>query len=411
MKPKILLITLNSCYPLFHGGAVAQYYFIDGLKDQVQFVLCTEVKTEKELKHIEQLKQKQPSLIVYTLNSIRPLPKNDFRSFLKKIIVPKKKHNLILQPNSDDFADPYFEHADNKHSEAFIRLINEIIVKESITQVQFDFYNTIDLCWGVPGDIRKIFVHHELRFKRLQLAYEKSSLSPACKNYLIQKTELFERACLREMDEVIVFNENDADLLRSDCKSVTVSPFGIPDEQIFKNQVSDTFDKLLFVGGEGHTPNLLGLTWFLDEIYTSNMKEIRYPVWIIGDWSENVKNKYSMYSQVVFCGVVDSVEPYFEHSIFVNPILTGAGLRTKVIHAMVNKVPVLTTRFGAEGCFSENEDKHIGLFEDADEFITVLQKSDFKSLAINGYDFYNSLFSKKKLLQKRLDILTNIINA
>ena len=50
MKPKILLITLNSCYPLFHGGAVAQYYFIDGLKDRVQFVLCTEVKTEKEVK-------------------------------------------------------------------------------------------------------------------------------------------------------------------------------------------------------------------------------------------------------------------------------------------------------------------------------------------------------------------------
>ena len=401
---KVLLISYNSCYPLFHGGAIAQYYFIDGLKNQVQFVLCNEVRNEKELQNIELLKQKQPSLIVYTLNCIKPAPKNNFRNIVKKIISPKNKQHLKLQPNSDDFADPYFERADNKHSEAFIRLINEVIVKENIIQVQFDFYNTIDLCWAVPKNVRKIFIHHELRFKRLQLAYDKSELSTNYKLYLIEKTQLFERACIREMDEVVVFNENDADLLRADCKSVTVSPFGIPDEQIFKDQVSDSFDKLLFVGGEGHTPNLLGLTWFLNEIYIPNIKEIQYPIWIIGDWSENVKNKYSMYSQVVFCGIVDSVEPYFEHSIFVNPILTGAGLRTKVIHAMVNKVPVLSTRFGAEGCFSENEDKHIGLFDSEMEFINTLETVDFSELGEKGFGFYYKNFNKEKLLTIRNNI-------
>ena len=95
---KILLISYNSCYPLFHGGAVAQYYFIDGLKNQVQFVLCNEVRNEKELQNIELLKQKQPSLIVYTLNCIKPAPKNNFRNIVKKIISPKEtleKHTFV----------------------------------------------------------------------------------------------------------------------------------------------------------------------------------------------------------------------------------------------------------------------------------------------------------------------------
>ena len=404
---KVLLISYNSCYPLFHGGAIAQYYFIDGLKDQVQFVLCTEVHSEKDLKNLEALKQKQPSLVVYTLNSIQPLPRNNFRTLLKKIIGFKRNQNLNIQPNSDDFSDLYFEHIDNSHSDNFVKLINDVIVKEKITQVQFDFYDTIDLCWAIPKNIRRIFIHHELRFKRLQLAFDRSLLSPDYKKYLIYKTELFERACIREMDQVVVFNENDADLLREDSKLITVSPFGIPDEQIFKQNVSDFFDKLFFVGGEVHTPNLLGLTWFLDEIYVPNTNQINYPIWIIGDWSENLKNKYKIYSEIVFCGVVESLEPYFENSIFVNPILTGSGLRTKVLHAFANKVPVLSTRFGAEGCFTTQENKHIGLFEDAAEFMTVLQRSEFKALGNSGYNFYNLFFCKKKLLQIRLEILRN----
>ena len=50
---RILLVSYNSCYPLFHGGAIAQYYFIDGLKEQIQFVLCTEIISEKQLKELE----------------------------------------------------------------------------------------------------------------------------------------------------------------------------------------------------------------------------------------------------------------------------------------------------------------------------------------------------------------------
>lgn len=406
---KVLLISYNSCYPLFHGGAIAQYYFIDGLMDQVEFVLCTEVHNVEESKNLEELKLKQPTLKVYALNTIQPVPsQNKFRNFVKKVIWPKQKQNLDIQPNLDDYADNYFDHVDNNHNEKFIKFLNEIILKENIQLVQFDFYDTIDLCFAIPKDIRKIFIHHELRFKRLQLAFDKSPLSSNYKYYLIDKTEVFERICLKEMDEVVVFNENDADLIRKDCKSIRVSPFGIPEELVFKKNASSIFDKLIFIGSEGHTPNLLGLIWFLDEIYIPNLNQIEYPVWIIGDWSENLKNKYKIYTEIVFCGVVDSIEPYFEKSIFVNPILTGSGLRTKVLHAFVNKVPVLSTRFGAEGCFTKEENKHLGLFDEAGEFLKVLLESNFDTLANQGYDFYNLLFIKKKLLQRRLDILTNM---
>lgn len=411
---KVLLISYNSCYPLNHGGAIAQYYFIDGLKAQFQFVLCTEINSETELKQLEVLKQKQPTLKIYSLNSFQRVSKTHtgkkFRHYIKSILSNfqlKKNPNLNILPNSDDFADSYFEHVDNKHTERFVKFLNEIIIKEDIEQVQLEFYNTIDLCFAIPKNIRKIFIHHELRFKRMQLAFERSPLSYNYKHYLIDKTEIFERSCLKVMDDVVVFNENDAVLLRKDCKSIKVSPFGIPDELVFKKNVSSTFDKFIFIGGEGHTPNLLGLTWFLDEIYVPNMNQIDYPIWIIGDWSDNLKNKYKIHPEIVFCGVVDSIEPYFEKSIFINSILTGAGLRTKVLHAFVNSVPVLSTRFGAEGCYFEEVKDHIGFFDSSEEFIELITNNKFVQLGEAGFNYYNKYFDKENLLKIRKKILLN----
>jgi hypothetical protein len=409
---KVLIVSLNSCYPLNHGGALAQYYFLDGLKDRIQFVLCTEVHNLKELQNLETLEKKLPSLKIYFTNKIQPAPQKNFIGQLKlllrnfeKLVSSKKNANFTGDLNADDFNDPYFWHVDNSHSNEFVALINEVIQKESIKQVQFDFYNTLDLCFAIPQGIRKIFVPHEIRFKRLKQASDKSPLSEDYKRYLIKKTELFERYCLRAMDKVVVFNEDDAYLLGSDAKSIKVSPFGIPDELIFRAKGSDTFSRFLFVGGEGHTPNKLGLIWFLDEIYLPNKYRINIPLWVVGDWSAAIKNKYKDYSQIIFCGVVDSIKPFFEESIFVNAILTGSGLRTKVLHAFVNKVPVLSTRFGAEGCFDNKNNRHIGFFDDAKEFLQILKESDLRELAKNGYEFYNQLFNREILLNVRNNIL------
>jgi hypothetical protein len=305
----------------------------------------------------------------------------------------------------DDFSDPYFATIDKPQNPYFAALLNEIILKEKIKQVQFEFYETMSYCFAIPSTVRKIFIHHELRFKRLKLAFTNSSLPESYKNFLINKTETYERLCLHQMDEVVVFNQDDAGLLTADCNHLTVSPFGVPEELIFKERKKNILNRLLFVGGEGHNPNKLGLLWFLDTIYLPNITSISFPLYIIGEWSEEIKEKYNRYSQLIFCGEVESIEPFFESSIFVNPILTGSGLRTKVLHAFANRVPVLSTRFGAEGCYDVKNDTHLCLFDDGDEFLEILQTTNFIDKGIKGFDFYNQFFNKEKLLGIRNSII------
>jgi len=406
MKPKVLLISTTTVYPLYSGGALAQYYFIDGLQDKVDFSFCTIIRDDKDLKNLHALRASQPSLKVFYSDE-RVIRKKKRLSHLRAIYsaLNSTKRAVAVSPTEpDDFTDSYFTHVDHDFSQQFIDLINDVVKTEKIDIVQFDFYDTIDIVFALPSNVKKVFIHHEVRSKRLNLARDKSAVSDANKNYLIGKTTAFERACLPYMDVVGVFNDDDAKELAPYCKKVVVTPFAIPDEQIYGIEQSKSFDRLFFVGGEGHTPNALGLKWFLDEIYIPNYDKIKLPLLVIGNWSQSFQEQYANCQSVQFCGLVDSMKPYFEQSIFVNPILTGAGLRTKVLHAFANSVPVMSTRFGAEGCFDSEDDKHIGLFDSADEFVQLLQNADYASLAKNGYGYYNSKFNKEVLLNTRLSL-------
>jgi glycosyltransferase involved in cell wall biosynthesis len=134
-----------------------------------------------------------------------------------------------------------------------------------------------------------------------------------------------------------------------------------------------------------------------------NLSRINYICKITGSWSEAFKKKYSECDRIQFLDFVENIDSCYESAILLNPVITGGGLRTKILQAFVNKVPVISTSFGAEGCFHE-EDQHIALFNNADDFVKCLQSIDFLVLAQRGYEYYQREFSKEKLLEKRLSL-------
>ena len=404
MPKNVLLITQTSLYPLFSGGAQAQYYFIDGLKDDFNFSLCNIVRTPAERQAMALLQEQQPKLKIHSLNLCPQAAKKSMFSRAKALLRAGRKRPASAE-GADDFSDNYFQHVDHAFPAEFIDLINKVICEDKIDTVQFDFYDCIDIVFALPENIRKVFIHHEVRFKRLQLASAQSPCSEAFKRYLIGKTAVFEKSCLQYMDEVGVFNDDDRESLAPYCKKITVTPFAIPDAEIYGVEPDGVYSRLLFCGSEAHTPNALGLKWFLDEIYLPSKGKISLPVYITGKWSEAFREPYKNEPDIIFCGIVDSLAPMFRNSIFVNPILTGAGIRTKVLHAFVNKVPVLSTRFGAEGCYSDADKEHLAFFDNAGEFLEKIKNCDFARLAGLGCEYYNREFNKEKLLGIRRAML------
>lgn len=126
---------------------------------------------------------------------------------------------------------------------------------------------------------------------------------------------------------------------------------------------------IMFVGGFAHGPNADAVKWFVQEIFPEIQK--KHPdivFYIMG--SNPPEEILALNSEhIVVKGFVSDEELdefYRKCRMAVVPLRYGAGMKGKVIEAMYNKIPLVTTPIGAEG-LKEYEDV-MCVHEDAASF-------------------------------------------
>jgi glycosyltransferase involved in cell wall biosynthesis len=111
---------------------------------------------------------------------------------------------------------------------------------------------------------------------------------------------------------------------------------------------------LLFNGALYHPTNYDALKVILDEINPLLLKQnqFKYKILVCGKGLPDFFNELKNYEDrhVIYAGFVDDISKYFESAdIFLNPILTGGGVKTKAIEAMAMDCTVVSTELGAMG--------------------------------------------------------------
>ncbi len=182
-----------------------------------------------------------------------------------------------------------------------------------------------------------------------------------------------------------------------------MSPFAIPEYLVTKKKASDEFNQFIFIGTQDHPANKEGLGWFLDSIYIPNYDKINVPIKVIGTWKDDFISKYKKYRKIVFAGFVDDIGSRYENSVLISPIISGSGLRTKILQAFANSIPVFSTDIGAEGLLNE-ANNHIVVFNEynfLDKFLTLFKNEELKRIATNSKSYYDEHFSTQQLIEKR----------
>ena len=110
--------------------------------------------------------------------------------------------------------------------------------------------------------------------------------------------------------------------------------------------------KIVFLGGYGHIPNQEGLNWFLNSV-VPNINWEKYPnvrIDIVGKgWSESMFTNLSDKVKIYFHGFVEDLSSVMSGAIMIVPILSGSGMRMKILEASALGVPFVTTTVGVEG--------------------------------------------------------------
>lgn len=397
-KKKLFIFSLNKFYPLFNGGAIAQYFFLQNLSEEFDCTLFYIVRDNSEWKNINYLQKGFPKITFEVLNDSPEI-------YLRVLIYLGIKYPSLKKLTS--FIQQIFTKSDTEDVlfKKISKSLTKIFSAQEYDVIQFEFFETLKYANLIPNKTKKIFICHEIRFR-------KHMNEKILNSFDIAEIEKYELSQFNSFNSLVVFNGEDKQILHSKISNrIYVSPFGIPEILVKKYQPSNNFNRLMFLGSESHMPNKLGLKWFLDEIYLKSTIS-SWELLITGKWSLDFKSAYSQIKTIKFIGIVDDLDIIYNRSILVAPINSGSGIRTKILEAMANYIPVIGTHFSFEGLYSKSPDENFIVIKDlidVDNFFSSSSYSfELTNKALKAKQFYDVNFSISVLAEKRSRIYNEL---
>nr|WP_255530377.1 glycosyltransferase family 4 protein [Pedobacter sp. ASV12] len=131
---------------------------------------------------------------------------------------------------------------------------------------------------------------------------------------------------------------------------------------------------MFHLGAMDWRPNKEGLEWFLDEIWPdieTLSGELRF--YIAGKNMQKQFFEYDSENLIVESEVFDAIEFMNSKAIMIVPLLSGSGMRVKIIEGMAMQKCIIATTMAAEGINCE-PGKDILIADTPDEFYrSILQ--------------------------------------
>ncbi len=229
---------------------------------------------------------------------------------------------------------------------------------------------------------------------------------------------LYELDILDKFDETIIISAIDGEYISSKSKNsnhkiaVISNMIEIPEK--VKTDYNENEKSLVFVGSMFYESNITAVTYFVEEVFDKvkeKFPEIKF--YIVGSRPDAKVIKLGEKPGVIVTGFVDDVSDYFVNpSIFVAPMLSGAGVQNKILQAMAAGCPVITSTIGAEGIENISK-KELIVCDDAqtmaDKIIFLLNNDDIrKSQAEHAKKYIVENLSEDIILTQLKQILKKI---
>jgi polysaccharide biosynthesis protein PslH len=158
-----------------------------------------------------------------------------------------------------------------------------------------------------------------------------------------------EKRVWKEVDAVAAITDKDAaDIAIFTSKEVRGIPFGIRTGTQSYDPIHPR--SLAFIGSMDWMPNLEGITWFIEKVWPRIQSEDpETSLYLAG---RNFPDSFRKLQHLNIFGlgeVDDSLSFICSSTLFIVPLLSGSGIRIKIIEAMSAACPVLSTSLGCEG--------------------------------------------------------------
>jgi polysaccharide biosynthesis protein PslH len=408
---KILIVTPYLPHPKCgHGGGVYLYKLIEKLIPQHQLTIVSFCDRSEKLLY-EDLKPL--SAIFYLISRDKGTQTNILKNlqlYLQRLF--KFFVSILLW-------EPYYvsKYGDRRMS----LLISKITSENNFDIVQFEYTQMAQY-------VKNVF-HGKTILHEIDVSYR-----PAFRRYKKTKNVLkkiilyiewcrwakYEPRIVSHFDTVLTVTDQDRLLLKwlTRMDHIDYFPHAIEIPNHIPKYSSRELHSILFVGSYLHQPNVDAALWLCKEIFPHIKHKYKNSnLFIVGpNPTDELLKLADKLSGINIVGFVDKVEPYFQKcSVFVAPLRFGGGVKNKILYAMSNGIPVITTKIGIEGI--EIFDSTSVLYADStksfvEQVCFIFDNPDIaNSISQRAYNGISETYSWDKVINQINAIFNNIIKV
>lgn len=228
---------------------------------------------------------------------------------------------------------------------------------------------------------------------------------------LAHRIQRFEQSVINQYDWTVTVTQRDADMLKKmgNNKPLLVSPTGTDVKTMTSTMQQIEFPSLFHLGSLEWAPNQEGVMWFIAHCWPQIHEKFPSLIFYIAGRNapEWLIKKFAV-KGIKFLGEVDDARAFMSSkAIMVVPLLSGSGMRVKIVEGMALGKAIVSTTIGAEGIDIEHG-KNILTANAPNDFVEQISsliedKELFEKISRNAIHFINEYFDDKILAKKLLE--------
>ena len=319
-RPLVLIASPYIPFPLSHGGAVRMFNLMQRAFREFDQVLVCFVDTI-------------PSLV----------PPELMELCVEVVLVERRGSHLHPSRSRPETVEEF-------DWPVFHRALRETVDRWQPAVAQLEFTQMAQYA-GDCRPARTILVEHDITF---DLYRQMQTHQPDWETaFQLRLWERFEKRAWKKVNRVVVMSERDRSITGKQ-KSVAL-PNGVDVNRFTPSDDHEVEGRILFIGSFNHLPNLIGLEWFLNNVWPLIRHPQRTLHVIAGARHEYYRGLHRTAVPLELPGVElegfvsDVRSAYQAAAVVIVPLQVGAGTCIKVLEAMAMGKPVVSTAVGLAG--------------------------------------------------------------
>lgn len=269
-------------------------------------------------------------------------------------------------------------------SQSFKERFQQLVREEGFEQVIISYVEYAELVAGLDGVKKIVDTHDFFTLQKMQKNEEAKQLHfDKIFKEEIELLQLFDEIWTYSIEEQYIFNQ-------FTNQAVELIPLSFA-KPIRINQ-SRTYDLIYVASDNPH--NIQSILWFVDSVLP---KINGLTLHIFGKICRVVPD----HVQIVKHGMVDDLDKVYQNGkIAICPMLSGTGIKIKVLEALSYGIPVVTNRRGVDGLVNKIQNGCV-LAEDGSDFAQAIMElandeKQYQQISKEGIDFYDSFYTQQK---------------